>query len=85
METVERHWVFDLWETCLGRLHHSEHFSHRWLIDSPNLAICVLPGWAQGEECTQGMVALCVLEFLRSRAGEEGLRELVASIVRTAA
>jgi hypothetical protein len=85
METVERHWVFDLWESCLGRLHRSEHFSHRWLLDSPQLAICVLPGWAQGEECTQAMVALCVLELLRERVGEERLREVVSSVLRLAA
>jgi hypothetical protein len=85
METVERHWVLDLWENCLGRLHHSEQFAHRWLLDTPPTPICILPGWARGEECTQAMVALCVLELLRERVGEERLREVVSSALRMAA
>ena len=74
MERKE-HTVVRLWEEEGGQLLDGEDDRPRQLLTPPGFPpLCVIPGWKMSAESRAESVALCWLELVERREGEEGLR-----------
>lgn len=76
-ETVVRLW----WEEGGQILDGEDDRPRELLTPSGFPPLCVIPGWKVSSESRAESVALCWLELVARREGEEGLRERFRSVL----